>query len=356
MLMKSKSLRSAAVAMSVSEATLSQQIRLLEEEFELTLFERQGRVLSPTAQAEMLFGYVKQVLADTDMLHDVVEDLRESRSAPVRVATTHSGAMLLLPTAIKRLSEEFSGSRIQVEEGGTYRVVRKVICGDCDLGIAALSEDHVEELFGTELKFGASSPNKRRCRVNTRRIESLSRAIESGDISGMESNESEQLHFREEESNKRAYLATVVLETVLRGTVSVLLSPGNALAKPSAAVDAESLTGESLILVRPGYALNRIVDRQVISKVGREAFRSIFLTENNETSYKLVHEGVGVSFIVDFPMTRKVFGFRESDLIVKPLAPLCGVSLALITREDRYMPIPIQRLLDLIRESVTGVR
>jgi len=356
MLMESKSLRDAALALGISEATCSQQIRLLEEEFQLSLFERQGRVLSPTVQAESLFQYVKQVLADTDMMYDVVEDLREARSLPVRVATTHSGAMILLPTAIKRLSQEFRSARIQVEEAGTYSVVRRVIRGDCDLGIAALSEDLVEELLGRELMFGESEPNQRRFRVNMRRIESLSRTLESEHYSELHSSESDRFRVREEGSSKRAYLTTVRLESVLVGTVSVLFSPDHILAKQAAAVDTTSLAGENLILVRAGYALNRIVGRQIVGKVGSEAFRSIVFTENNETSYKMVYEGVGISFIVDFPMTREVFGFRERGLIVKPLVPPCKMSLALVMREDRYVPGPIQRLVELIRESVAGVR
>jgi DNA-binding transcriptional LysR family regulator len=90
----------AAQSCSVSQPSLSEGIRKLEEEFKIPLIQR-GRYSSGlTPEGERVAAWARQILADRDALQDEVHAMRTGLSGQVRIGAVPSAA-----TAVPRLTD-----------------------------------------------------------------------------------------------------------------------------------------------------------------------------------------------------------------------------------------------------------
>ncbi|MGI5135150.1 MULTISPECIES: LysR family transcriptional regulator [unclassified Streptomyces] len=88
----------AAQSCGVSQPSLSEAIRKLEEELEVPLIQRGRRFDGLTAEGERVVVWARQILADRDALQDEVAAMRTGLDGRIRIATVPSAA-----TAVPRL-------------------------------------------------------------------------------------------------------------------------------------------------------------------------------------------------------------------------------------------------------------
>ncbi|CAM3983332.1 LysR family transcriptional regulator [Bordetella bronchialis] len=77
----------AARLMNVTQPVVSRAIALLEMRVGYKLFERHGRRLSPTPDAEVLYREIEPIYGGLDRIAEVAEDIRLQRAGAVRIAT-----------------------------------------------------------------------------------------------------------------------------------------------------------------------------------------------------------------------------------------------------------------------------
>jgi LysR family transcriptional activator of nhaA len=78
-------LAAAAKRLGVSHPTVSEQLRKLEEQLGLRLFERRGRRLELTENGRVVYGFAEQIFGMGAALLDAVEGRREGRTVVCRV-------------------------------------------------------------------------------------------------------------------------------------------------------------------------------------------------------------------------------------------------------------------------------
>jgi DNA-binding transcriptional LysR family regulator len=122
------SMTKAALKLSISQPSVSQAIRELEDGYGTALFERLGKRLIVTESGELCLAYARQILKSRD---DLAESIREKRlSAPIRVGATVTIGTYLLP----RISALSSGRIYPVVEN-TARIERLLLEGALDIGL-----------------------------------------------------------------------------------------------------------------------------------------------------------------------------------------------------------------------------
>ena len=134
------SVTTAARRLYTSQPGISKQIRLLEDELGVTIFERSGKRLTGlTAAGEAIVSSARRVLLEAENFKRVGEECRDEGSGSLTIATTHTQARYVLPTVVAEFVRRFPQVRLQIREASPSQVADTVQRGDAEVGIATES-------------------------------------------------------------------------------------------------------------------------------------------------------------------------------------------------------------------------
>jgi DNA-binding transcriptional LysR family regulator len=128
----------AAKLLSVTQPGVSRTIGLLELRLGYSLFERRGRRLVPTAEAETLYHEVEQTYLAVDRIAQVAADLRFQRAGALRVATLPALAQWLVPQAIARFIQDRPQVSVFVQSLPSRQIANLVSTRQFDVGVIEL--------------------------------------------------------------------------------------------------------------------------------------------------------------------------------------------------------------------------
>lgn len=128
----------AARRMHVSQPTVSQQIRELEDELGVELFERSGRGVRLTAAGELFRTYASRSLEDVAAGTRALDALVNHEIGELRIAYLASTVAGLVVPALAAVLRKHPGVKIVAYEGTTRRVERLVLEGKADIGLGLL--------------------------------------------------------------------------------------------------------------------------------------------------------------------------------------------------------------------------
>jgi LysR family cys regulon transcriptional activator len=132
-----------AEALHTSQPGVSRQLRELEEELGVQLFERAGRrLLGLTPPGRAVLPIIERLLQQAENLRRAGADFAESQRGLLTVAATHTQARYALPPAVRDFRAAHPQVRLHLQQGSPRQVAESVLSGQADLGIAteALSE------------------------------------------------------------------------------------------------------------------------------------------------------------------------------------------------------------------------
>jgi DNA-binding transcriptional LysR family regulator len=135
------SVSEAAVKTSRTQPAVSLQIQSLEDEFQITLFERIGkRRLVLTEEGKLFFKLTAPILDDLENVEKRFKEARgeESRGA-LRLATHSSVIVYLLPEIIRKLRKRNPDSEISIISRERKEILAMLRNGEVDIGITSLS-------------------------------------------------------------------------------------------------------------------------------------------------------------------------------------------------------------------------
>jgi len=135
----------------VSQPTLSMQLKKLEEELSIQLFERTSKQVLITSDGEKLLEKARAVLRDVDQLKQVAQNLQDPYAGTLRVGIIPTMGPYLLPRLMPLLADRFPSLKIILCEDKTDVIVKKCQQGELDAIILALPVDDdglvTQELF-----------------------------------------------------------------------------------------------------------------------------------------------------------------------------------------------------------------
>lgn len=169
---KRGSVTMAAKEMGRNQPTVSHQIKCLENELGVTLFDRSGGRMELTVEG-------RNLLDKTISLFEIVMEMKEEARADrlekegtIAICTTHAVVHYFLPAPIRAFKADHPSVNFHIEGGGVDMIVKNVEAAEVDFGIASINS--VPEtltyckLFETKLMliapkghafFGSSSPS-----------------------------------------------------------------------------------------------------------------------------------------------------------------------------------------------------
>lgn len=162
----------AAVAAAVSQPTLSRQIRRLEEELHVRLFDRTGRGVALTAAGRRLFDAVKPGFEQLDAAKRAsLADGDDTQLRQVVFGVPPSIGNLLGRTLLTATDERFPGLRMRVVEGFHRPLIDMLYRGQLDFAflytMVASAGIHMDPLVDEELCLVVSPRRARQLRSVT---------------------------------------------------------------------------------------------------------------------------------------------------------------------------------------------
>ena len=131
----------AAEACGSSQPTLSVQLRKLEEQLGVTLFERTGKAVVRTAACEQLIGHVRAAVAEADAVLAVARNLREPLAGRFRLGIIPTLAPYLLPLIFAPLREALPALEVEPWEDQTIALLERLRTHELDAVLLATQVD-----------------------------------------------------------------------------------------------------------------------------------------------------------------------------------------------------------------------
>ena len=124
-----------ASSLRLTQSTVSEHVRLLEEELGTRLFDRLSRETVPTRAGELLYGYAKRMLTlRSDARQALDQFLGQVTGTLVMGASTIPGEYVL-PAIIGRFREQHPRIAITLQISDTRGIVQAVLEGQVDAGV-----------------------------------------------------------------------------------------------------------------------------------------------------------------------------------------------------------------------------
>jgi LysR family transcriptional activator of glutamate synthase operon len=130
----------AAEDLPVSQPGLSQQIRVLEKELGVQLFDRVGKRVALTRAGELLLPHAYHILAAVETARNQVRDLSQLNRGKASLGAPPTVSTHFLPGRLTRFRRNYPGLEVTLREAGTESLLRLIEDGQLDLAIV-VSDD-----------------------------------------------------------------------------------------------------------------------------------------------------------------------------------------------------------------------
>lgn len=134
-IVRQQSFSRAALAVHLTQASVSERIANLESSVGAKLLERSGRRISPTPVGKQLYERAVRLLKQKEDLCVEIEEFLGVRRGSLSVAASHTSAGFYLPRAMARFREAHPEVTFSVAVAGSSEVVDLVGSGQAELGI-----------------------------------------------------------------------------------------------------------------------------------------------------------------------------------------------------------------------------
>lgn len=145
----------AAAALFITQSTLSQQIKQLEDELGLPLFDRIAKRVRLTEAGKAFLPYARKTLKDTQDGRDTLSDLMELKTGVLSIGVTY-GLTSLLTRAVAKFSAQYSQIKLLIVFGTTQYLLQQVEEGRLDLLLSFYNQADndritIDPLFSSKL-------------------------------------------------------------------------------------------------------------------------------------------------------------------------------------------------------------
>jgi LysR family hydrogen peroxide-inducible transcriptional activator len=154
----------AAEACFITQPTLSMQIKKLEEDLEIIIFDRSKQPLIPTDVGTRIIEQARVALKQADEINNIVKDHKNQVSGMLRIGIIPTLAPYLLPIFIGNYKKKYPNIFIKVVEATTENIIKLLNKDLIDVGILVtpLQEEKIIEkpAFYEEMLIYANSGHK----------------------------------------------------------------------------------------------------------------------------------------------------------------------------------------------------
>jgi LysR family cys regulon transcriptional activator len=126
-----------AEVLHTSQPGISRQIRELEDELGVVIFERAGKRLTGlTPPGVTLLPIVERLLMDAENLRRAGSEYAAQGRGTLTIAATHSQARYALPLAVRDFSAQHPAVELRLHQGSPQHIAELLLEGVADIGVA----------------------------------------------------------------------------------------------------------------------------------------------------------------------------------------------------------------------------
>lgn len=144
------SLSKAALALGVSQPALTKQIRLIEEQLRLRVFERTGRGVRLTPAGQTVLEFAASISEQFERLEEAIARLRDAPTGAVALATTPLVAHVITSPVALAARATLPHVQLKVMEGFGAGVTQWVADGRADIAVSYIPLTQVRHLIDGE--------------------------------------------------------------------------------------------------------------------------------------------------------------------------------------------------------------
>lgn len=131
----------AAQRCHVSQPTLSGQIKKLEEDLGMTIFERTNRKVMLTEAGKEIMNHAKAILKERDVIYEVAHNFRDPLSGKFRLGVFPTLSTYIFPKVVSQIRKNLPNLRLILVEEKTHLLIEKLKSGELDAALLALPVD-----------------------------------------------------------------------------------------------------------------------------------------------------------------------------------------------------------------------
>lgn len=147
----------AARALFISQSTLSQQIKQLEDELDVLLFDRIGKRVVPTEAGLAFLPYAAKALYDAEDGKQIIRDLKGIETGVLHIGVTYSMSPLLI-AALTRFTKTYPKVKVDISFATSEELLERLEANHLDFVLSFKPEGTSEgfetlPLFSSRLNF-----------------------------------------------------------------------------------------------------------------------------------------------------------------------------------------------------------
>ncbi|OOR99995.1 transcriptional regulator CysB [Haemophilus paracuniculus] len=136
----------AAENLYTSQPGISKQVRLLETELGINIFERNGKhIKGLTPAGKKIVAIARELLVKAHSIKSVAEEQTRPHKGTLRIATTNTQARYVLPEIIEKFKQKYPEVSLHLHQGSPNQIYDALMKGEVDLAITTEAQYLFEE-------------------------------------------------------------------------------------------------------------------------------------------------------------------------------------------------------------------
>ncbi|MBT8446504.1 MAG: HTH-type transcriptional regulator CysB [Gammaproteobacteria bacterium] len=136
-----------AESLYTSQPGISKQVRMLEDELGLQIFQRSGKHLTDVTPAgKAIIEVAGRILGEVDNIQRIASDFNDNKRGSISIATTHTQARYVLPRTIKRFIQQYPDVSLHMHQGTPMQISELAAKRAVDFAIATEALELFDDL------------------------------------------------------------------------------------------------------------------------------------------------------------------------------------------------------------------
>jgi LysR family hydrogen peroxide-inducible transcriptional activator len=142
-----KNFTKAAEKCFVTQPTLSTQIQKLEDQLDITIFDRSKKPIELTEVGKKIVNQARNIVNEADRIQDIVDQQKGFIGGEFRLGIIPTVMPTLLPMFLKNFIKKYPKVKLKIEELTTEEIISRINEGHLDAAIAAtpLENENIKE-------------------------------------------------------------------------------------------------------------------------------------------------------------------------------------------------------------------
>ena len=119
----------------MTQPTISERIKSMEEHLGTKLLDRMGRGVVPTKAGEILYGYAKKILDLKVEAKQVLENFSTKMTGEITIGGSNIPGGYVIPNLLGKFKENYPNISIYLRIGDTKEIINEVLNGRIEMGI-----------------------------------------------------------------------------------------------------------------------------------------------------------------------------------------------------------------------------